>query len=62
MQKKKQLLSILFVVSLILIGTGAYAKSQALGNLRLLMPAGILLQTVVVAWALILFATNKEKQ
>lgn len=62
MQKKKRLLSILFMLSLILIGTGAYAKSNALGNLKFLMPAGILLQTFVVAWALILFATNKEKQ
>lgn len=62
MQKKKQLLTVLFVISLILIGTGAYAKSHDMGNLKFLMPAGILLQTIVVAWALILFATNKEKQ
>ena len=62
MQRKKQMLSVLFVLSLILIGAGAYGKTNNLGGIQILMPLGILLQTIVVAWALILFVTNKEKQ
>ena len=51
----------LFLFSSLLILFGALAKIQHWNSLKPLMLAGLLLQTIVMVWALIIFLKNKTK-
>lgn len=60
MNSKIKLLIGLFVLSSLLVLAGALAKIQHCEALKPLMLAGLLLQTIVIGYALVIFVLRKK--